>query len=103
MSDPLTKRDSTRPIAPPLAPVGINDILRDADALLELMGMESLDVVADLANALTMTAHDAGAWEIEDAARNLRRLASSHGPVVLAGAMRDLTNAIDRTHRALAA
>lgn len=92
-----------RPIAPPLAPVAIHDILRDADALLALMGKESLGVVAELANTLTLSAHDAGAWEIEEAARNVRRFASSRGPVVLAGAMRALTDAIARTESALAA
>ena len=87
----------------PLAPVGINDILQDADALLELMGKESLDVVADLANTLTVSAHDAGASDIEEAARNVGRLASGRGPVVLTAAMRALTEAITRTERALAA
>jgi hypothetical protein len=95
--------NSVRPIAPPLAPVAIHDILRDADALLALMGKEPLGVVAELANTLTVSAHHAGAWEIEVAASNVRRLASSRGPVVLAGAMRALTDAIARTESALAA
>ena len=81
----------------------MHDVLRDADALLALMGKESLGVVAELANTLTVAAHDAGAREIEDAASNVRRLASCRGPVVLAGAMRALTDAIARTGRALAA
>jgi hypothetical protein len=103
MSNSTTKLSGTRTVAPPLAPGGIPDILRDADALLALMGMESLGVVAELANTLSASAHDAGAWDIEDAARNVNRLASSHGAVVLAGAMRELTDAVARTERALAA
>jgi hypothetical protein len=95
--------NSVRPIAPPLAPIAIHDILRDADALLALMGKEPLGVVAELANTLTVSAHDAGAWEIEQAASNVRRLASSRGPVVLAGAMRALTDAIARSESAVAA
>lgn len=103
MSDSLKNKVAMRPLAPPLAPIGINDILQDADALLALLGKESLDVVADIASTLTVSAHDAGAWEIEEAANNVRRLASGCGPVVLAGAMRALTDAIARTERALAA
>jgi hypothetical protein len=89
-------------IAPPLAPTGINDILRDADALVELMAKEPLNVVAELARTLTVSAHEAGARDIEDAASNVRRLASGQGPVALASAMRALTDAIARTGRALA-
>jgi hypothetical protein len=92
-----------RPVAPPLAPVAIHDILRDADALLALMGKETLGVVAELARSLAVSAHEAEAWEIEAAAGNVRRLASSGGPVVLAGAMRALTDAIARTENAHAA
>jgi hypothetical protein len=103
MSDSGSKFTGAQRVAPPLAPIGIADILRDADALLELMGKESLGVVADLANTLTVSAHEAGAWEIEEAASNVRRLASGHGAVVLTGAMRSLTDAIARTERALAA
>lgn len=103
MSDAVKNKTGTLPLAPPLAPIGINDILQDADALLELMGKESLDVVADLANSLSVSAHDAGAAEIEEAARNVGRLASGRGAVVLAGAIRELTDAISRTERALAA
>ena len=90
-------------LAPPLAPIGINDILRDADVLIELMGKEPLGVVAELANTLTVSAHQAGARDIEEAASNVRRLASGHGPVALTGAMRKLTDAIARTERAVAA
>ena len=99
MSDSVSKFSG----APPLAPVGINEILQDADALIALMGKESLDVVAELADRLTVSAHDAGAWDIEEAARNVGRVAGSHGPVVLTAAMRALTDAIARTERALAA
>jgi hypothetical protein len=103
MSDSVNKFAAGKPLAPPLAPIGINDILQDADALIALMGKESLDVVAELAQALGVSAHGAGAWEIEEAARNVARLASGRGPVALAGAMRALTDAIARTERALAA
>jgi hypothetical protein len=102
MSDSKTENVATRPIAPPLAPIAIHAILRDADALLALMGKETLGVVAELANTLTISAHQAGAWEIEEAASNLRCLASGHGPVVLAAAMRALTDAIARTENLLA-
>jgi hypothetical protein len=94
---------SVEHVAPPLAPIGVTDILRDADALLELMGKEPLDVVAELANTLTVSAHEAGARDIEEAASNVRRLASGRGPVALTGAMRALTDAIARTERAFAA
>jgi hypothetical protein len=103
MSDSGSKSTGVEHAAPPLAPLGINDILRDADVLLELMGKEPLGVVAKLANTLTVSAHEAGARDIEEAASNVRRLASGHGPVALAGAMRALTDAIARTERVLAA
>src|SRR5215469_11651459 len=90
-------------IAPPVAPDSVSDILRDADALLALMGRESLDVVADLAVALTISAHAAGAYDIEEAAHDVHRIASANGPVMLAAAMRALTEAIVRTERAVAA
>jgi hypothetical protein len=103
MSDLGSKSIGVEHVAPPLAPIGINDILRDADVLLELMGKEPLGVVAELANTLTVSAHEAGARDIEEAASNVRRLALSHGPVALAGAMRALTDAISRTGRPVAA
>jgi hypothetical protein len=103
MSDSRRKLADTEHVAPPLAPIGINDILRDADVLLALMGQEPLGVVAELANTLTVSAHEAGARDIEEAASNVRRLASGRGPVALTGAMRALTNAIARTERAFAA
>ena len=95
MSDPES-------VSPSLVPQ-LSDILRDADAFLELMGREPLDVVADLANTLRASAHDAGAWEIEDAANNVRRIVSGQSPVALTGAIRALTDAITRTERRLAA
>jgi hypothetical protein len=103
MSDSGSKFGGGEHVAPPLVPIGITDILRDADTLLELMGKEPLDVVAELANTLTVSAHEAGARDIEEAASNVRRLASGRGPVALTGAMRALTDAIARTERAFAA
>jgi hypothetical protein len=103
MSDSGRKFAGAEHVAPPLAPIGINDILRDADVLLALMGQEPLGVVAELANTLTVSAHQAGARDIEEAASNVRRLASGRGPVALTGAMRALTDAIARTERAFAA
>ena len=103
MSNPVAKSPGVQRIAPPLAPVAIHDILRDADALLALMGKETLGVVAELAKTLTLSAQDIGARDIEEAASNVRRLVSSGGPVALAGAMRALTDAIARTESAPAA
>ena len=80
MSNPVAKTAGVQHIAPPLAPVAIHDILRDADALLALMGKETLGVVGELANTLRVSAHEAGAWEIEEAASNVTRLVSSGGP-----------------------
>ena len=103
MSDSGSKSTAVEHVAPPLVPIGIDDILRDADVLLELMGKEPLGVVAELANTLTVSAHEAGARDIEEAASHVRSLALSHGPVALTGAMRALTDAIARTGRAVAA
>src|SRR6202166_3354022 len=103
MSDSGSKSTGVEHVAPPLAPLGINDILRDADVLLELMGKETLGVVAELANTLTVSAHEAGAREIEEAASNVRRRALSHGPVALTGAMPAPTDPISRTVRPVAA
>lgn len=100
-SPPETASDSEH-VAPSLAP-DPTELLRDADALLEMMGREPLGVVADLANTLRVSAHDAGAWEIETAASNLRHLASGRSPVMLTGAMHALTDAISRTERKRAA
>ena len=85
--------------APSLAPTGFTEMLRDADALLALMGSEPLEVVAQLANSLTDSANDAGAVEIAVAADAVRHIASAHKPVALAGPMRDLTAAITRARR----
>ena len=92
-----------RHIAPPLVPGKLDGVLRDADLLLTLMGRETLAVVASLAGALTASAHHVGAIEIEAAASNIRRIASGIGPVALTGAMRDLSEALDRTARGFAA
>ena len=102
MSDPKSPKYVTQ-IAPPLAPLGTHDILRDAEALLVLMGREPLGAVAELANALAVSAGSAGLQEIETAARDVHRLASGRGPVILTGAMRALGDAINRTERTLAA
>ena len=104
MSNPVAKTAGIQHIAPPLAPVAIHDILRDADALLALMGKETLGVVAELANTLTVSAHESRSVEIEEAASNVRRLVSSGGPVVLTLApCVALTDAIARTENAHAA
>jgi hypothetical protein len=96
MADAMIRSSDLHVEAPSLAPTGFNEMLRDADALLELMGSEPLDVVAQLANSLTRSANDAGAVEIAAAASAVRRIASAHKPVALAGPMRDLTAAITR-------
>jgi hypothetical protein len=83
--------------APALAPVGLNDVLEHAEALLALMGRESLRAVAELADVLRRSAHEAGAAEIEAAANEVHRVASGQGPVALAGAMRALAEAIARS------
>jgi hypothetical protein len=97
MPDPIPKPDAHH-ASPPLAPK-LHDALRDAEALLDLMGREALATVAELAETLSARAHDAGAFEIEAAANRLRHLASGHGPVALAGAMHALSAAITRTER----
>ena len=76
--------------------MGFIEILRDADALLALMASEELCVVADIAGSLNVSATDAGAAEIAEAASTVKRIASAHHPVALTGAMRDLTDAIAR-------
>jgi hypothetical protein len=103
MSGSDAKLPGARYVSPPLAPKDVQDVVRDADALLKLMGRETLPVVAELAEILTASAHDAGAWEIEAAASNVRRLASGRSPVVLAAAMHALTDAITRTEKQIAA
>jgi len=80
-----------------VAPRDLAGVLEDADALVDLMGRENLRVVAELADMLTASARRVGAREIEVAASAVWRIASGGRAVVLAGAMRDLTNAIART------
>jgi hypothetical protein len=103
MSIPDTKFGGAHHVSPPLAPKDVHDVVRDADAVVDLMGRETLSMVAELAETLTVSAHDAGAWDIEAAASNVRRLASGQSPVLLTGAMRALTDAITRTEKQLAA
>ncbi len=80
----------------PLAPLDLAEVLRDADALLDLMGRESLDVVADLAHSLTDTATYAGAVEVARAANAVLCVVSGPKPVTLVSAMHNLTAAIER-------
>jgi hypothetical protein len=82
------------------APPAFVAMLRDADALLALMGCKPLAVVADLANSLTNSANDAGAVEIAAASNAVRRMVSAREPVALAGPMRDLSDAISRARQA---
>ena len=95
MNSPLTS-------APPLAPTSSSliEMLRDADALLELMGREPLGVVGNLAMQLTTCANDAGAREIADAASAVSRIASAREGAALAGAMQRLARAISYAQRA---
>jgi hypothetical protein len=48
-------------VVPPLVPSHLVEMLQDADELLALMARESLDVVAELANALSVSAQGTGA------------------------------------------
>ena len=84
--------------SPPLAPAprGFIELLRDADALLELMGREPLDVVGNLAMHVTTCANDAGAHDIANAANAVSRIVSAHDGAALAGAMQRLVSAISR-------
>lgn len=75
-------------------------MLRDADALLALMGREPLDVVGVLATQLTACANDAGAQEIANAASAISRIASAHEGVALTGAMQRLTAAMSHAQHA---
>lgn len=88
--------------APPLAPAssGFIEMLRDADALLCLMGREPLGVVGDLATHLTACANDAGAHEIADAASAVSRITSAREGAALAGAMQRLASAMSQAQRA---
>jgi len=88
--------------SPLLAPTscGLIEMLRDADALLELMGREPLGVVGTLAMQLTTCANDAGACEIADAASAVSRIASAREGAALAGAMQRLASAMSHAQRA---
>jgi len=97
MSDPKPKAMNVTGVAPPLVPIDVHEVLRNAEALLALMGKEPLGVVAELANTLAVSAHGAGLQEIEAAAKDVHHLASNRGPVVLTGAMRALGEAIAGT------
>ena len=103
MSDSAINAPSMHGSASPSLVPRLGDILRDADVLLELMGREPLDVVADLANTLCASAQHAGAWEIEAAANDVRRVVSGRSPIALTGAIHTLTDAITRTERGRAA
>ncbi len=87
--------------APPLAPTSSDflELLRDADALLGLMGREPLGVVANVAMRVTACANDAGAHEIADAASAVSRIASAREGAALAGAMQRLAIAISHAQR----
>jgi hypothetical protein len=91
MADAIANVEGTAP----LAPFDLAAVLRDADVLLDLMGRESLDVVAELANSLTDSARYAGAVEVAQAANAVLRVVSAK-PVTLVSAMHNLTAAIER-------
>jgi hypothetical protein len=73
------------------------EMLREADGVAELVQSEPLDTVAELANALSVSARCAGARQIAQAAEVVHHIASEHHAVTLAPAIRDLTSAIART------
>jgi hypothetical protein len=93
---PLAFDVGRQAVAPSTVPGDLARILRDADALLSLMGSGELCVVAGVASSLKMAATEAGASEIAEAASAVKRIASGHRPVALTGAMRELTDAIAR-------
>jgi spore maturation protein SpmA len=86
-------------VAPTLVPGHFVGMLQDVDELLALMARESLDVVAELANALSLSAQGTGAWEIAETAGVVQRVASGHRPASPAGPMRALTTAVERARR----
>ena len=96
MGDSLLRSVDCAAGAPAIGRIDFAEMMQASDVLLALMGSEPLDVVADLATSLTGSANDAGALEIAEAANTVRRIASAHKPVALAGAMHDLTAAIAR-------
>lgn len=83
-------------VSPPLSPApdGFSEMLRDADALLTLMGREPLDVVGSLATQLTERANNAGEHEIANAASAVCRIACAREGAALAGAMQRLASAM---------
>jgi hypothetical protein len=103
MSSKVRDLLDVQPVVPSPGLAELNGILQDADALLVMMGREPLHTVAALATALTRSAHDAGALEIEAAASEVGRVASGHGPVALAGVMHALARAISHTESLLPA
>jgi hypothetical protein len=96
MHDKLSHADSP----PSPAPDGFIEMLRDADALLALMGREPLGVVGNIAMQLTACANDAGAHEIANAASAVSRIASTREGAALAGAMQRLTSAMAHAQHA---
>jgi hypothetical protein len=92
----MRNTDNALTSAPPLVPAssGLIEMLRDADALLGLMGREPLGVVGSLATQLTACANDAGAHEIANAAIAVSRIASAREGAALAGAMQRLASAM---------
>jgi len=96
MANSAAEETDREVVAPCLAPNDFAEILQDADELLALMGSTPLEVVADLANTLSVSANGAEAWEIAEAANAVRRIASGHQAATLTVAMRNLTEAIAR-------
>lgn len=88
--------DQPNSFSPPLSPAlgDFMEILRDADALLALMGREPLAVVGSLASELTARANDAGEVEIANAASAVGRMASAREGAALVGAMQRLASAM---------
>lgn len=72
----------------------LNDLLADAENVLANMARGSLPDVADLAQALCVRAHDAGADKISEAANQISHAASGRDYVSLAAPMRQLEEAI---------
>src|SRR4051794_29030152 len=56
------------PVSAQLAPSHHGEMLAQADDLLALMGSASLDIVAQLANELCMSARGVGEWKVAEAA-----------------------------------
>ena len=75
------------------------EILQDADDVVALMAREPLEVVAELANALWVSAQRSGAYEVAETADVVQRIAAGHRSTALTGPMRDLTAALARARR----